>query len=363
MGRHLQRDFPAAVTAIRQSGPAFAARIVIGAILLAAPITSAPAEQAAQLSWIIPEVLSAARAEGELTIYASMNEEEALPFWKVFEDTTGVKVHFVRMSDSSILARIAIEHRARQRTWDLVATTPVYRLGNDILAPFDPPQAAGLIPQARDPNRRWYGVYGNYNAPAYNTNFVKASELPKSYEEFLERKQWAGKIAIDATDAEWLNGMFIHYGEQRGRKLLADIVATLRPVVIDGHLNLARQVGAGEYWVALNNYVPLTINVKLAGGPTDFWPLDPVGLVFGSIGINTQAPHPKAALLAANFMLSREGQTFLTKKGRLPNRLDVPTNPPGVMDTLQQRKIVITMSSAEEMRKTQASFNEIFRPR
>ena len=133
--------------------------------------------------------------------------------------------------------------------------------------------------------------------------------------------------------------------------------------MIDGHLNLARSVGAGEYWVALNNYVPLTINVKLAGGPTDFWALDPVGLAFGSVGINTQAPHPKAALLAANFMLSREGQQFLTKKGRLPTRPDVDTNPPGVMDTLQQKKIIVTISSAEEQRKMQRDFNEIFRPK
>jgi ABC-type Fe3+ transport system substrate-binding protein len=134
-------------------------------------------------------------------------------------------------------------------------------------------------------------------------------------------------------------------------------------VVIDGHLNIARSIGAGEYWVALNNYVPLTINVKLASGPTDFWALDPVGLAFGSVGINTQAPHGKTALLAANFMLSREGQQFLTKKGRLPTRADVATNPPGVMDILQQKKIVVTISSAEEQRKMQQTFKEIFRPR
>jgi ABC-type Fe3+ transport system substrate-binding protein len=107
----------------------------------------------------------------------------------------------------------------------------------------------------------------------------------------------------------------------------------------------------------------LTINVKLAGGPTDFWALDPVGLAFGSVGVNTQAPHPKAALLAANYMLSREGQQFLTKKGRLPTRPDVETNPPGVMDVLQQKRIVVTISSAAEQRKMQQTFKDIFRPR
>ena len=346
----------------RGGAPVLAAlAALLSLITIFAP--SAVAQPTVDRPWIVPDLLSAARAEGSLTIYASMNEEEALPFWKLFETATGIKVNFVRMSDSGILARVAIEHRARQRTWDLVATTPVYRLGNEVLAQFEPPQAKALMPQARDPNRRWYGVYGNYNAVAYNTSLVKQSELPKIYEEFLDRKQWAGKVAIDATDSEWLTGIFLHYGEERARSLLRGIVTTLRPVIVDGHLNLARQVGAGEYWVALNNYVPLTVNVKLAGAPTDFWALDPVALAFGSIGINTQAPHPNAALLAANFMLSREAQTFLTNKGRLPSRPDVPTNPPGVMDILQRKRIILTMSSAEQQRKMQQTFNDIFRPR
>ena len=337
----------------------YAAGLLAGAMLAVAPARAQDTHP-----WIVPELLSAAKTEGNaLVIYASMNEEEAFPYWKVFEEATGIKVSFVRMSDATLQSRIAIEHRARQRSWDLVATTPVYRLADDILLQYDPPEAKALIAEARAPNRRWYGVYGNYNAPAYNTNLVKAADLPKTYEQFLDHKEWAGKIAIDATDSEWLTGIFKHYGDERGRKLVTDIAMTLKPVVIDGHLNIARSVGAGEYWVALNNYVPLTINVKLAGGPTDFWALDPVGLAFGSVGINTQAPHPKTALLATNFMLSREGQEFLTKKGRLPTRPDVATNPPGVMDILQQKKIIVTISSVEEQRKMQQTFKEVFRPR
>jgi iron(III) transport system substrate-binding protein len=339
-------------------------RIAAAGLLACAMFAVMPARAQENHSWIIPELLSAAKVEGNaLVIYASMNEEEAFPYWKVFEEATGIKVSFVRMSDATLQSRIAIEHRARQRSWDVVATTPVYRIADDILLQYDPPEAKALIAEARAPNRRWYGVYGNYNAPAYNTNLVKAADLPKTYEQFLDHKEWAGKIAIDATDSEWLTGIFKHYGEERGRKLVTDIAAALKPVVIDGHLNIARSIGAGEYWVALNNYVPLTVNVKLAGGPTDFWALDPVGLAFGSVGINTQAPHPKTALLAANFMLSQEGQQFLTKKGRLPTRPDVETNPPGVMETLRQKKIIVTISSAEEQRKMQQTFKEIFRPR
>ena len=338
---------------------------IAGCLIAALVLTNAtPGAAQESRSWLVPELLAAAKSEGgTLIMYASMNEEEALPYWAIFEQATGIKVNFVRMSDSNIRARVAIEHRAGQHSWDIVATSPVYRLGNEMLAPFDPPQAKDLIPQARDASRRWYGYSGNYNTPAYNTAKVKPEELPKSYEEFLERKQWAGKVAIDATDTEWLAGLFAHYGEERASKLLRDIVATLKPVVIDGHLNLARQVGAGEYVVALNNYVPLTINLKLAGVPTDFWPLDPVSLTFGSIGIYAQAPHPKTALLAANYMLSHDGQSFLTRKGRLPSRPDVATNPPGVLELLGRKTIVTTMTSVNEQRRMQQAFNDIFRPR
>jgi iron(III) transport system substrate-binding protein len=312
---------------------------------------------------MISDLAAAARGEGSLTVYSSMNEQEGLPLWKMFEDATGVKVNYVRSSDSIILARIAIESRARQRSWDLAVTTTVNRLPNDALLQFDPPQAQGLIAQARDPNRRWYGVYANYNMPAYNTKLVKRSELPQSYEQFLERKEWVGKIALDDTDDEWLSAIIAYYGEERGKRLLKEMVAVLKPVMVDGHLALARSVGAGEYLLALNNYASLTANVQLSGAPIDFWALDPVALFFGSVGVSAQAPHPKAALLAANFVLSREAEQFLTQRGRMPTRLDVPVNPAQVSDMLKGRKIIATIFAGEEQKKWQGLFKDIFKPR
>jgi iron(III) transport system substrate-binding protein len=314
-------------------------------------------------SWLMADVTAAARAEGTLTVYSSINEQEGLPLWKMFEDATGVKVDYVRSSDSIILSRVAIETKARQRSWDLAVTTTVNRLPDEVLLQLDPPQAAALIAQARDPNHRWYGVYANYNTPAYNTDLIKPSQLPKSYEEFLERKEWSGKIALDDTDDEWLSAMIMHYGEERGRTLLRDLVSALKPVLVDGHLALARSVGAGEYWLALNNYASLTVNVRLSGAPIDFWALDPVALFFGSVGISAQAPHPKAALLGANFLLSREAQQFLTKRGRMPTRPDVPVNPADITDRLKDRKIIATIFSGEEQKKWQGLFKDIFKPK
>jgi len=344
----------------------FARAASIGLICLwTASAQGAAAEETGSQSssWLMGDVAVAARAEGTLTVYSSINEQEGLPLWKIFEDATGVKVNYVRSSDSIILSRVAIEHRARQRSWDLAVTTTVNRLPDEMLLQFDPPQAGALIAQARDPNRRWYGVYANYNTPAYNTDLVKTSQLPKSYEEFLGHNEWAGKIALDDTDDEWLSAMIMHYGADRGKKLLRDLVNAVKPVMVDGHLALARSVGAGEYWLALNNYASLTVNVRLSGAPIDFWALDPVALFFGSVGISAQAPHPKAALLGANFLLSREAQQSLTKRGRMPTRTDVPVNPAEVTDRLKDRTIIATIFAGEEQKKWQGLFKDIFRPK
>jgi len=323
-----------------------------------------PAPAAAQSrTWLDPTLLPAAKAEGSLIVYSSTNEQEGLPLFKLFTEATGIKVEYVRASDAVLMSRMAIEFRADQKSWDVLHTGTINKMPPQMLAPFEPSEAQHIAPQARDPNKRWYGVYANYNAPAYNTQKVKASELPKSYEEFAHRKEWAGKVAIDGTDNEWLKAMFLHYGEQKGTQIVKDIVATLKPVVTDGHLAMARATGAGEYWVSLNNYVNLSMNVKLAGGPIEIWPLDPVTLFFGQVGVNAKAPHPNVARLAANFMLSRECQQFLARFGRLPTRKDVESNPPGIVDRLTQKKVVTVLMGPDEERKWQRQFDQLLRGR
>ena len=330
-----------------------------GAAMAIALATALPAH-AQEHPWLLPDLANAAKSEGALTVYGSMNEQEALPLWKLFEDASGVKVSYVRSSDTQILAKVAIENRAGQHIWDIALTTTVTQLLPAYLVPFDPPEARGLMVEARDPNRRWYGAYANYNAPAYNTNFVKKADLPKTYEEFAAHKEWAGKVAIDDTDDEWLAAICAAYGNEHGQMLVKSIVAALDPVITDGHLALARSVGAGEYWLALNNYLPLTLNVKMSGAPTDFWLIEPVPLIFGAVGVNTLAPHPNAAKLAANFVLSQEGETFMTQKGRLPTRPDVMTNPPELGEMLKHAKITPVVFTGNDQKMWQRTYSELF---
>ena len=339
--------------------------VLVGLVLATAWPCGAHAQDA-RPSWLDsadPALIEAARKDGALVVYSSTNEQEALPLWKLFEDATGIKVSYIRGSDMQLMGRMVIERRAGQPSWDIVQTANVQQIPKDMVAAYEPPEAKNLIAEARAPDQRWYAVYANYNTPAYNSTFVKREELPKTYEEFLARPQWAGKMAIDINDESWLATIYQHYGEAKGAKLIADIVAMHKPIVTNGHLALARSVAAGEYWIALNNYLNLTVNVKLAGGATDFWVLDPVSLYFGNAGIAANAPHPNAAQLGANFLISREAQTHLAKFGRLPTRADVATNPPGVLDQVKRAKVIGTVLDQAEARRWSKVFEEQFKQR
>ncbi|MBX9774243.1 MAG: ABC transporter substrate-binding protein [Xanthobacteraceae bacterium] len=334
--------------------------ILPGLAAAQAPPSQSPSQSPA---WLDPALLAAAKKEGSVVVYTSTNEREGLPLFKIFEDATGIKVHYVRAGDGMLVSRSLIEARAGQSSFDVIFSHAAHKLPQQMLAQYVPDEAKHLGASARDPNRRWHGVYANYNAPAYNTKMISASALPKSYAEFAQKKEWAGKAAIDGTDADWLKGFFLHFGEAKATQIIRGMVGTLNPVVTDGHLALARSVGAGEYWLSINNYVMLSSNVQLAGAPIEIFPLDPVVLFYSGVAVNAKAKSPNAARLAANFMLSRDGQAHLAKFGRLPTRGDVASNPPGILDRLHARAVVPTLFQAEDERKWQQTFNALFKPR
>jgi len=335
-------------------------RALAGVLALAATFGTAIAQDKKPV-WLDEKLLPAAKAEGQVVVYSTTNEQEGLPLWKIFEDATGIKVLYVRASDAQILSRVIIEARAGQRTWDIAQTANVQKFPQEFLLDYEPIDAQKLMTSARGPKNKWFGMYANYNTPAYNTNLVKPDQIPAKLEDFVKFPQFAGRIVIDDTDTPWLAAIFDHYGEKRAREILEEFVAKMKPVVMDGHLAIARAVGSGEYAFALNNYLNLTLNVKLAGQPTDFWVMEPVTLFFGQSGVAARAPHPNAAKLAQNFIVSAEAQQFLTKFGRLPTRPDVETNPKGVLAGIEKAKVSTFLLDSDEEKKWSRIFKEIFR--
>jgi len=60
---------------------------------------------------------------------------------------------------------------------------------------------------------------------------------------------------------------------------------------------------------------------------------------------------------------SAVGVPIRARRGRLPTWPDVTTNPPGVVDVLQQKKIIPAIFSGDAQKKWQAAMNEMFRRR
>lgn len=348
----------AALKQLKRLGPGLAAAVMalIASIL---PVQS----QAQVRPWLDQALLAAAKKEGNVVVYSSINEQEGLPLFKLFEEATGIKVQYVRAPDAQLMARMMLEFRTKQRSYDIVFFSSAHKLPSQMLTQFDPSEAKSIAAEARDPNKRWYGVYTIYMTPAYNAQKVNRSELPRSYEDFAQRREWSGRVAIDRSDNEWIAAMFRNYGEQKATALIKELVSTLNPILTDGRLAMARAVGSGEYLFALNNFVNLSLNAKFAGAPVEIFALDPVALTFGQVAISNNPSNPSAARLAANFLLSEQSQQFLATFGRLPTRSNIETNPPGIVDALKSRKVVAVLNSAEEDKKWQQTFDTFFRRR
>ena len=337
-------------------------RTITAAMTMALAATAATA-QTASPSWATPDLLEGVKAEGVLNVYSSVNEQEGLPLWQEFEKVTGVKVNYTRANDAALTSKIQIEARTGQQSWDVLVTTSVTRLPPAVRAQLDLPEAAAIPAQMRDPDRRWFGVYANYNTPAYNTNLVKLDKPPKDFEDFLTRKEWIGRVGIDALEFPWTRSIIDHYGEEKGDRLLKQFFTEFKPTPVDGHLALARAVAAGEYAVTISNYVNLTNNLKMSGAPTDYWGQSPVAVLLGQVAVNPRAPHPKASRIAANYLLSKEGQTAVAKYGRLPVRADVTPTPPDAIRKMGEVKLMPLEFSPEEEKLWQKRYQDYLRGR
>jgi iron(III) transport system substrate-binding protein len=95
-------------------------------------------------------------------------------------------------------------------------------------------------------------------------------------------------------------------------------LSALRPEVRQGHVLLANLVAAGDVPVGLTAYNSNVFPLKAKGAPIDFVPVQPVIARPQGIGVVRNAPHPNAAVLFMDFVLSPEGQRLFESMGRVP---------------------------------------------
>ena len=88
---------------------------------------------------------------------------------------------------------------------------------------------------------------------------------------------------------------------------------------------MAELVASGEIPLAATLYNHNIERLVVKGAPCKWKAIPPTFGRPNAIGVARRAPHPHAALLFADFMLSKEGQTLIRDRNRVPSSLSVDT--------------------------------------
>ena len=271
-------------------------------------------------------LLERARQEGTVSVYTSLAPTEAGPLAEAFEKKTGVKVQLWRGLSDGVVQRVLSEARARRHAVDVIETNgpEMESLAREqMLAEFHSPHVADLPPGIVPKHGLWIPDRLNFFVVAYNPRKFKPEDMPKTYEGFLDPK-WKGRIALEATDAEWMGGVVKTWGEARGMGFMRKL-SEMKPDMRKGHVLLAQLITSGEVDVGLTAYYANVESAKKRGAPIEWAPVEPVIARPQGIGVARNAPRPHAALLFADFMLSREAQEMMAAMGRTPVNRHVKT--------------------------------------
>jgi iron(III) transport system substrate-binding protein len=272
-------------------------------------------------------LIEGAKKEGELSLYSSLTAEDLADLNGAFEKKYGIKVKLWRAASDTILQRALTEAQANRFDADVVdVSTPMLEAMHRerMLVPVASPYLAELIPQALPAHREWVGTRLNVFVHAYNTSLVKKEDLPKTYDDLLDPK-WKGKLSIEATDEDWFATLVAAMGEKKGLQLFRDIKATNGLSVRKGHTLLTKMVASGEVPFALTVYNFTADQLKQKGAPLDWYVMSPAIARANGLGVMRRAPHPNAAVLYYDFIISDEGQQILLQRGFMPSSIRIQT--------------------------------------
>lgn len=295
-------------------------------------------------------LLEGAKKEGSLNLYTSLNTKDSGPITEAFEKATGVKVLLWRSSSEKVLQRAVTEARAGRFAADVLETNgpEMEALSREkLLAEFHSPHFKDLPPAAFPKHRQWVADRFNFFTIGYNTQLVKPDEVPNSYEDLLHPR-FAGKLALEASDTDWFGAIVKHMGEAKGLAFFRKLAAT-KPQMRNGHTLLAELVSSGEVPITATIYNHNIERLAVRGAPVKWKALAPTFGRPNAIGVVPRGPHPHAALLFTDFMLSPVGQQLLKERNRVPASTAVDTQlnkfPFEMIDP------VITLDEAEKWEK------------
>ena len=302
-------------------------------------------------------LVEGAKKEGALTLYATTPIEYLRVIIAGFEKKYEVKVNLWRSCSETLLQRIVSESRSANPSFDVVEciTTPMEAMRKEgILQKVSAPVHAELQPWALPAHREWAATQLYMFVQSYNTGLVKKEDLPKSYADLLDPK-WKGKLSMEASDHEWFAEVIKQIGDEngKGQKFWRDLVAGNGLQLRTGHTLLNNLVGAGEVPLALTVYNSDPDNLKRKGSPIDWFVIEPAIAIPNGVGVSRKAPHPHAAVLFYEYMLSEDAQQVLARIGYVTSQKKIASTFNRPLKVLDPAVLL------EEFSKSSALFEQI----
>ncbi len=302
-------------------------------IFLSQPTRAATVEEVALLKG--PErqkiLEQGARKEGKLLWYTTLIVEQLVrPMKAAFEkEYPFIQIEFFRGNSERVAQKMIEEYQARRYDVDLVDGTVTVALIRraGFVQRFFSPSLAEYPPELKDPQGYW-GVSNLYFMTlGYNTRMVKANEVPKSWEDLLNPK-WRGEVIWSTSRGSgapvFIGNILAAMGQRAGMEYLQRLTKQNIAKSTASARALLDLVIAGEYPLVLNIFNHHAVISRKAGAPSEWQPIEPVAAPVHTIGLPKNSPHPHAAMLLIDFILSTKGQKVFQDVNYLPAHPKMP---------------------------------------
>ena len=292
-----------------------------------AAATDAPKEESKYPSYFdgMDDLIAAAQAEGELTVYGSCEEEYLAAACEHFQEVFGIKVNYQRLSTGEVQAKIEEEKGNPSADVWFGGTTDPYNVlaKEDLLEPYAAQNASHLLSDMyKDPDGKWYGIYKGILGFMVNTDELARLNLeaPADWQDLLKPEYegliWLSNYNTAGTAKLVINTMIQKYGHDEGIQYLVDLDKNIEVYTKSGS-GPSKNVGTGECVIGIG-FLHDGITQIVDNGYTNVElviPSSGTSFEVGATAMFKGASHSNAAKLWIEYALSPECVNLAANNG------------------------------------------------
>lgn len=286
-------------------------------------------------------LVEGARREGEVMVYFADSPEDVMAWLQPFKKKyPSIQLKTRRLRGGGMADAALTEHRTRHYFADVflgsTSANPTLVRGG-VAARYLSPERANFPEWYRDKHGYWTAFFSRHIVFAYNVNLVDRNKLPKSYVA-LQDPYWKGRLAIDANPATWLAVMIMAYGKDKAVDLVKGLVRN-EIKIIRGRTLQVQLMAAGEFAGSLDQSENNVVEFKKKGAPLDYIFMENAPALANPVSLAKHAPHPHAAALLIDTVLSGEGQQAIVDTNSIAPRPGFSPRDAELRDRLAKAKV------------------------